>query len=361
MTRDSQSEQERLMRLISEQSMGAPFIFAPDQYAKGNASREPSDMAWVCNNCVLLMYLKKTNRSAEETTLRNLRQAAGWLRAWKAGQPLRGKNSYKEFDIPFIAKRHIVILSITDCPDAIARCHQDKVLEMGVTLCATLPLSVVHELVQMHASMIDLLAFINILRSNNLKLSEVEAVDFAKVYYTESRKTANAEPPWPYEEWKSSFSKASFLIHTLRRAPTTEHTTTTYANEEVASIFNDLALVHYIKMAFTLTTCIEVVRRKISNVYTEILETEHYRIKIGAVSDLSYAPPPTDFKESSRGFSSDNVRLLMELLYPLDYETPIIAYKLGVESSRTETLLNNCIMHDSSLYSQPPLTMKDLR
>jgi hypothetical protein len=77
------------MKVFGEFAMGAPFIFVPDKYGKGSGNREPADLVWACNGCVVLIYLTRTG-DACRAQLHNVRQAKGWLRAWRdLKRPLR--------------------------------------------------------------------------------------------------------------------------------------------------------------------------------------------------------------------------------------------------------------------------------
>ena len=84
------SSQEELIAGLSRGTLGRRSIFEPEQYRKGSATREPADVAWFCGDAVVLMYLKGGKGTWQGHMADNLRQARGWLKAWRAGRPLQG-------------------------------------------------------------------------------------------------------------------------------------------------------------------------------------------------------------------------------------------------------------------------------
>jgi hypothetical protein len=105
---ETQSRQERLLKTYFGRSMSAPFVFCPDKYGYGaNQTDEPADIAWECNNCVILMYLTgtktygniaKDKRRFENARLHNVTQAKKWMKDWDR-YPLVGHNEYHSFFI----------------------------------------------------------------------------------------------------------------------------------------------------------------------------------------------------------------------------------------------------------------------
>ncbi|HET8626022.1 MAG TPA: hypothetical protein VFL91_01295, partial [Thermomicrobiales bacterium] len=161
-----QSEQEELAKLFCEMAMGMPFVFVPDKYDKGSARREPADLVWACNGCLVLIYLSRMKR-ASKARQHNARQIKGWIRAWRSlGQVLRGRNQYGPIAIHAGDTRypHVVILSIIECSDATAEYHYAETQALGVTMFATVPLSAIAHLSHMHASMLDVFHVLDWLR-----------------------------------------------------------------------------------------------------------------------------------------------------------------------------------------------------
>ena len=87
MVDDAQSQHERLMKTICGRLLAAPFVFCPELWSVGpNKMREPADLIWACNNCIILMYLRQTKlyddaekdgRKFEDGADHNMRQAKG--------------------------------------------------------------------------------------------------------------------------------------------------------------------------------------------------------------------------------------------------------------------------------------------
>src|SRR5712692_9257446 len=109
------SIQESLVRAFTEHSVGAPFVFSPDNISKGSqnsGSRQPADLAWVCNECVVLMNMtRRENASADKLYHHNMDRLLGWLRMWKLGHRLIGSNYYKRFDLGPDDVEHVILLS----------------------------------------------------------------------------------------------------------------------------------------------------------------------------------------------------------------------------------------------------------
>jgi hypothetical protein len=96
------SIQEQIVRQLSEASFGSAFVFKPDLYKKGRqGNREPVDLVWACSNCILLMAMTKTGGSRDKMFRHNMSQLNGWMRIWKQGRHLVGRNSTQEFNITF--------------------------------------------------------------------------------------------------------------------------------------------------------------------------------------------------------------------------------------------------------------------
>src|SRR2546422_813905 len=96
------TRQERLLKEVSGLSFAAPFVFFPD-LARGKRSPrqvQPADLVWACNNCVILMYMTESKSSPTKTVEQhNLPQAKNWMRKWKRGSLLVGKNEWHAFAI----------------------------------------------------------------------------------------------------------------------------------------------------------------------------------------------------------------------------------------------------------------------
>ncbi len=131
------NEYERACKRLSDNSVGAPFVFHPDLYRK---NEEPADLAWVSDSCVVLFYMshKRKKRPAYNNE-HNFSQATRWLIAWRSGaQNLRGSNAFRAFNVPFNDTRHVLIVSVIDCRGARAEYQETKRAALSVTMAATL-------------------------------------------------------------------------------------------------------------------------------------------------------------------------------------------------------------------------------
>jgi len=158
MSRQLKSTQESVLHAACAQSFAAPCIFAPDPWRKGNATREPADLVWACNNCVMLLYLDSSGSSPAKAIQHNVRQATGWLKAWRRGQtPLAGSNEFRRFAIAYSDQFHIVVLSVISGPNPVVEVHQQLAADLGVVCCATIPQSWLERLLGFGGTTFDLL------------------------------------------------------------------------------------------------------------------------------------------------------------------------------------------------------------
>ena len=164
MSRPFKNNQEVLLNELACRSMAAPFVFAPDVFKKGkNSEREPADLVWACNNCVILMYMTESRRSADDAIKHNLNQAKGWLKEWKNGRRLTGSNRWRGFSIKYGQALYVIVLSIIK-HHGVAVFYEEKAKELGVTCCATLPQSAIQFLTAMGGSSLDLMLVLKGLR-----------------------------------------------------------------------------------------------------------------------------------------------------------------------------------------------------
>lgn len=168
------SPQENLLRYISKHSIGYEYVFEPDEYAKGNARREPADLVWACNNCIILMYMaqrkyKKRKPEAhvlvrQEMIKHNLSQAKGWLSEWRNnGRSLSGKNAYRNFSIQANSFKYTIVISVVDCGDTLCEYHTDYESKLGVTFCVTLPQQALIDIAFIGGGILDILRLIEIM------------------------------------------------------------------------------------------------------------------------------------------------------------------------------------------------------
>jgi hypothetical protein len=204
-----QNDQERIVQLLSERSMGAPFIFEPEEYKKGNATREPSDLVIACNNCIIFIYMRKkestTHINPDIDNLRqkkliehNLIQAKGWLSEWREGRTLMGKNNLKGFKIKYGEYKFIIILSIVDSKSVKEEYHYDKEIELKVTLCATLSQASFERLARIGASSADIINVLFKLRKYSFEENQKQQnyKPIVSDYITESVRLADPDKKW---------------------------------------------------------------------------------------------------------------------------------------------------------------------
>lgn len=106
-----QNDQESIVHEIMQLSLGGWGAFAPACYA---GTKEPADVAWVSGDTCILIYCMKGNKSRILKDEKNIRQASGWIRKWKSGIRLVGKNEHYNFNLPYQDVKDAKILSITD-------------------------------------------------------------------------------------------------------------------------------------------------------------------------------------------------------------------------------------------------------
>lgn len=177
-----QSKQEEIIHAFGQYSFGAPFIFAPDIQRRGPSGNiEPADVAWACNDTVILFYAyqSKTERSHREQGIRhNLNQAKRWLRLWRCGFTLLGKNESQSFSINYSDYKNKIIISVVDSigylPYQEAEFHFEKERELDVLLCVTLPVSAITQTARIGASLYDFLNILKMWRENSEELIKAE-------------------------------------------------------------------------------------------------------------------------------------------------------------------------------------------
>ncbi|WP_101760145.1 hypothetical protein [Oceanicoccus sp. KOV_DT_Chl] len=185
-----QNKQEQLLSLISKYSIGSEFVFEPDEYRKGNATREPADLVWYVNDCVVLIYMryyqsgkgvKRNQLKSEKCSHHNLNQAQGWLKEWKGGRTLKGKNEHDSFAVPYENCKHILVLSIVDGKNCRGKSHIEFANQNDITCAGTLPQKVIEELVRHGASSIDIIHYLTRMVSNTTDHIEAKVgIDFVQ-------------------------------------------------------------------------------------------------------------------------------------------------------------------------------------
>jgi hypothetical protein len=172
MAKEAQSRQESLMDVVCGRLLSAPFVFFPTWTPMTKKVREPADLVWACNNCIVLLYLQQVKRreTDEENKSKfvsciehNLRQARGALRRWQRSK-ITGRNPWHHFHLPRIPDNRIIILSVVDVGEGktswepgqgFVEIHTDWAREQKVHLCATVPQSFLGNLAAIGGSALD--------------------------------------------------------------------------------------------------------------------------------------------------------------------------------------------------------------
>jgi len=179
-------------------SMGADFIFFPEDIVKSSGRRrEPADMVWACNNCIILMGMTNTVGSAEMMFEHNMKNLKGWLKRWKSGDRLRGKSLFTTYDIGFDDYKHKVLVSVVEGPHAVAQWHDEMKTELRkagreVTACVTVPEKVLHYLAQNGGSTRDLLEFVESVRKEGKSIMAADALEMVRYQHEMAFASAGA-------------------------------------------------------------------------------------------------------------------------------------------------------------------------
>lgn len=220
-----QSDQERLLNRLTQYSMGARFVFAPDEYKKGSATREPADIVWACNDCVILMYMARAEPTENEdrnikkrnkAIHHNLKQAKGWLREWRKGRPLIGENKYISYSFSYDEYKHIIIVSVIAGADPVACYHHPEELELSVSMCATLPQVAIEEFVKTGATAVDFITLISGLRTVSGYVKQDKFLEYLKNDQRNILNNVDPESKWITGSVNKKFTLMGFRAHSLQ-------------------------------------------------------------------------------------------------------------------------------------------------
>jgi len=260
----ARSVQEELLRLYSEQSVGAPFVFHPERY--GRNSEEPADVVWACNGCVVLMYAKKMktydnevkNESKTAKLIpKNLSQARRWMGDWKAGQPLKGHNSYGDFNIAFGEFPFVVILSIIETGSSMAQYHPEHAKLFGTAICATIPYSIMSSIASREGSMLDLLSILVYLKEQQRIISEAELQKQLDGYWQSAQQQAGITPRLSDPFYVDSLNQARTTLYIMREPKVQD---VGQVDKTTAQLFNDFRIVQYYLIQRIMADIMETVR-----------------------------------------------------------------------------------------------------
>lgn len=307
------------MKVFGEIAMGAPFIFAPDEYRKGSGPREPADLVWACNGCVVLIYLTR-KKDAARAQQHNMQQVHGWLRAWRTlGQTLDGHNRYGPFSIDSADARypHVVVLSVIECDDAIAEYHHAETRALGVTMFATVPLGAIAYLARMHASMLDVLHILDWLRVRHATaIPEADLLAGIAGYHAAAWRVSGADTAWAPDA-HDPYLVIDHLLYSMRalapesfEQPSTvqgqgarggPHGETLSGMLPMASVFGDLTLHESLWVAVQIKETIDAFQARArqpdrppqtGQVLLQHVPLTHYDITLCAVAATGPGPAP---------------------------------------------------------------------
>lgn len=296
-----QSDQERLINRLTQYSMGARFVFAPDEWKKGNAVREPADIVWACNDCVILMYMahaepsendernfKKRNKAIHH----NLRQAKGWLREWRSGRPLVGQNEYTSYSINYDEYEHIIIISVIAGADPVASYHHEEEKSLSVSMCATLPQITIEEFVKSGATAIDLITLISGLSTIDNPVKQEETLEHLQNDQRNIISNVDPDSKWFKSNIDESFIFMQKFLHQLKE-PNPEPAGKSGDLTCIAQIFNDLLYQDTLAFLVSLMERIEDIKPDWNNVAFQRISLTHYDFII-VVSDFANSKQATD-------------------------------------------------------------------
>lgn len=111
------STQEALVHAFSERSMSSTMLFPPDEYRKGNATREPCDLVWIARDMLILMAMQESNKPQETQDAHNLKQLRGWLRIWSSTELLLSGRTPLETVTFDYNDYPLVLMSVTEAAE----------------------------------------------------------------------------------------------------------------------------------------------------------------------------------------------------------------------------------------------------
>lgn len=306
-----QNKQEHLVALMTKYSVGSAFVFEPDEFRKGNTTREPADLVWHCNECTVLIYMRyfqkdkgvhRNQNKSKKCSNHNLDQAKGWIREWRLGRNLVGRNEHQEFSIKYGDQQHIVVLSVVDGSNCLAKYHKEFVRDYKVSCCGTIPQNAFEELIKHGASSIDLIHCITKMRNILDYIEESTCIDYVKTDFINIARNID-----PTSKWIGKSDDRSYDYMTKMMKSLVYHQKDKKLIEFAARI-SDLPLMDY----WTLITSM-LEQREYSRVNTKVWWS---RIRL-PVSDIHVV-----LATGSMNGVSENLHKILKFNEPLDGKTP---------------------------------------
>jgi hypothetical protein len=287
MSPQPQNPQEKLLKEFSERSMSAPLIFLADKI--GRNAKERCDLVFANRDVVLAMFMKRQeidvkhkNVAKRDSDIRkNLGQATGLMRTWRAGVAITGDNPYGHFHIDYSSHLRIGILSIIDCIEGQGRWHDSEKHAMRVAFCATIPENVFRFLVDVGASPVDL---IGILKGLPQDVPQDVLLNIAQIYVGKCQTRANLRSFWPNALGDDFRRVRAYLLG--MRVAFVPNPGDNPRDSHVFQFFADLRLDDWFRLIFTLVTAAQATLAS-GHGLNEKLSLAYYDIAISTVAKFS--------------------------------------------------------------------------
>jgi hypothetical protein len=308
----AQSLQEQLLTPITQFSWAAPFVFAPDEWRCGSGTREPADLVWACNNCVILIHmaegkrhdaLGKRSRVREKLIKHNLKQLAGWMRHWRLGHPLTGSNNHSSYSIQYNDSLNVVALSVIDCDDAEARFHEDVAHKLRIVLSATLPQSLFVGLATIMGSTLDLMFMLESLKERGRPASEEDGLAWLRAYRMDAVELSGAARFWPGGVLDARFWEIAQHIIASRSPAAHPGGLSSHFEPETFGIYNDLMLLETYDMIARLREMVDQLRQEPNRIIIAERNMAHYAYSLCVVPSLGIAGIPEKLTPVIAGWS----------------------------------------------------------
>ena len=295
--------QEKLIRELSENTLGRRNVFEPEEYRKGkSALREPADVAWSCSDAVVLMYLKAGHKGWKRDAERNLRQAEGWLTEWRRGRPLQGGTLEGPLSVTYKPSQAVMVLSVSS-DQALTKIvrHDDVAARLDIDACATVSQGFLQAVADECVGVADLA----IMLREWPKAFSTTDIEFFHAYCLSSIARAAERAGWrptgpPNEHLRHVASIiGNFRSVVVTRKPGTEDTTSAFEPNEFFSAFT---LAEQWQLLYTFGHAVELVREGMPFMQLEA-QIDTYRVVVQVAERASgwtggvlglMAPPDCD-------------------------------------------------------------------
>jgi hypothetical protein len=340
---------EDACRLLSQVSIGAPYVFHPRRYRKGNSgNQQPADLAWVSESCIVLFYLhtrkSKGNRLVSANN-HNFDQAKRWMQDWRDGtQNLRGENIFQSFDIPFDPKRHVIVISIINCGGERTEYQEGRRAELGVTMAATLTQADFYQFASVGCSLIDLVQTLEWLRASGRPSEPGIFRRYSQPATTEVKEKL-VGPTLATVPHAEEFAKTILSIGRLRSFE--EEPTAPHKVLEISHILNDLLLREVLTIVYGLVACLRdfsppPIGRGVSICRAFAIDDLRFVVAVSTIPNLKHTTEKELAYFTEGGSDQGGLMITVPVVFDKNatYLTPMIAVDLPKGPSRTRQLLD---------------------